>query len=154
MKRITLAVALTSLLAACAHNEENLQASAQPQGQVQRLIANEAKNQGVPVSLALKVARVESRFRCDAVGPHTKQGRAQGPLQIMPRSARGLGHSGGPLNNCGAGLHYGMKHLAMCVRKAGGNQALAAKCHLTGPGGLNNQSAYARKYVHMVMNEK
>lgn len=114
------------------------------------LIAAEAKRQGVPVAFALRVAKLESGHRCNAVGPRTRSGRAQGPLQIMPGSARALGHSGGPLNNCGAGLHYGMKHLAMCYRLANGNQPAAARCHLKGPGGMHRRTAAGERYVKLV----
>lgn len=115
----------------------------------QKLIAAEARRQGVPEGFALRIAKIESGQRCDAVGPRTRSGRAQGPLQIMPGSARALGHSGGPLNNCGAGLHYGMKHLAMCYRLAGGNQPLAARCHLAGPGGMHRRTIATERYVHI-----
>lgn len=150
MKRALTLALLATGLAGCAGGER-LDASAQASSRPAQLIAAEAKRQGVPPSLALRVAWVESRHRCDAIGPRTRYGRAQGPLQIMPRSATGLGHRGGPLNNCGAGLHYGMKHLAMCYRLAKGDHALTARCHLSGPGGLRNRSRYANEYVRLVM---
>ena len=96
------------------------------------LIAAEAERQGVPAPFALRVAWKESRHICGAVGRPTRGGRAQGPLQIMPASARGLGHRGGPLNNCGIGLIIGMRHLARCYRLAGGDERRAWRCHETG----------------------
>ena len=111
------------------------------------MIAAEATRQGVPAPLALRISHLESRDRCGAIGPRTRQGRAQGPLQIMPRSARALGHTGGPLNNCGAGLVIGMRHLAMCFRLANGDHALTARCHVAGPGGMRRGGRYANAYV-------
>ena len=153
MKRASrLVLAATGLaLGGCAGGEALSAGAPRVKGAAPQLIAAEARRQNVPASLALRVAWVESRHRCNAVGPRTRIGRGQGPLQIMPRSAAGLGHRGGPLNNCGAGLHYGMKHLAMCYRLAGGNHALAARCHVAGPGGLRNRSRYVNGYVRSVM---
>ena len=95
---------------------------------VQRLIVTTAERYGVPKFLALKVAKVESSFTCDAEG---KAGEL-GPLQIKPETARMIGYRGliSALRSCGAGLEWGMKHLALALR-AGGvwkhNQGLAAK---------------------------
>jgi hypothetical protein len=95
---------------------------------VQRLIVTTAERYGVPTFLALKVAKVESSFTCDAEG---KAGEL-GPLQIKPATARMIGYHGliSALRSCGAGLEWGMKHLALAIR-AGGvwkhNQGLAAK---------------------------
>jgi soluble lytic murein transglycosylase-like protein len=95
---------------------------------VQKLIVATAERYGVPKFLALKVAKVESSFTCDAEG---KAGEL-GPLQIKPATARMIGYRGlvSALRSCGAGLEWGMKHLALAIR-AGGiwkhNQGLAAK---------------------------
>lgn len=102
---------------------------------VARLVEMSARAHGVPVRLALGVAQVESGFRCNAVGAANERG----PLQIMPATARGLGYRGAAsgLTNCGAGLHYGMRHLAMAYRRCGTvhgakrlhNRGLGASCH-------------------------
>jgi hypothetical protein len=95
---------------------------------VQKLIVTTAERYGVPKFLALKVAMVESSFTCDAEG---KAGEL-GPLQIKPATARMIGYRGviSALRSCGAGLEWGMRHLALAIR-AGGvwkhNQGLAAK---------------------------
>ena len=109
---------------------------------VQTLVIKSAHRHGVPASLALKVVKVESGFNC------TARGRAGelGPLQIKPATARGIGYRGSAsgLRSCGAGLEWGMKHLAMAIR-AGGvwkhNQGLYAK----------TKSAMARAYERAVM---
>jgi hypothetical protein len=112
---------------------------------VQKLIAASAERYGVPKSLALKVAKVESSFTCDA------EGRAGelGPLQIKPATARMIGYKGliSALRSCGAGLEWGMKHLAMAL-SAGGlwkhNQGLAAK----------RKSPAAAEYERKVLSQK
>ena len=119
----------------------SLEASASVSG-VQTLVIKSAHRHGVPASLALKVVKVESGFNC------TARGRAGelGPLQIKPATARGIGYRGSAsgLRSCGAGLEWGMKHLAMAIR-AGGvwkhNQGLYAK----------RKSAMAKAYERAVM---
>lgn len=79
---------------------------------------------GVPRNVIEYVAKKESGFRCSTPGHYN------GPLQISMGSARALGFRGkGGLNNCGAGLTYGMRHLKLCVNKVGANPKKAARCH-------------------------
>jgi hypothetical protein len=97
-------------------------------GDVYRMIAAAAIRHGISQSLAFRVVKIESGFDCDAQG---KAGEL-GPLQIKPATARLIGYEGSirALQSCGAGLEWGMKHLAMAIR-AGGvwkhNQGLWAK---------------------------
>jgi len=111
---------------------------------VQKLIITTAERYGVPKFLALKVAQFESSFTCDAEG---KAGEL-GPLQIKPETARMIGYRGmiSALRSCGAGLEWGMKHLALAIR-AGGvwkhNQGLAAKV----------KSPAAAEYERQVMSQ-
>lgn len=94
------------------------------------LVRAEALRQGVPVSFALRIARIESGVRCHS---HSRSSSASGPLQILRGSARALGYRGNIRKaSCATQTHYGMKHLAMCYRAAKGNQALAKKCHQRG----------------------
>ncbi len=89
------------------------------------IILASADAHGVPRNVILHVANKESTFRCSTPG------RYNGPLQISAGSARALGYRGGKggLNNCGAGLEYGMRHLKLCVNKVGANPKKAARCH-------------------------
>lgn len=111
------------------------------------LVTQMARKHGVPVGFALRVARVESGVKCGRVG---KAGE-RGPLQILPRSAKGLGYRNIARAGCAAQTSAGMKHLAACYRKAGGNHFRAAACHNGGPGVLRWKripkaiQAYARK---------
>jgi soluble lytic murein transglycosylase-like protein len=112
-------------------------ASPADRSDIARRIAEVASRHGVPARLALAVARIESNMRCQARG---SQGEL-GPLQIKPATARGLGYSGpaAALNSCGAGLEWGMRHLAIAYLRCGSaagaaalhNRGLAASCSRT-----------------------
>jgi hypothetical protein len=92
------------------------------------LIVAAAQRHGVPTDLALRVAHIESGCDCYARGTHGELG----PLQIKPATARLIGYEGPEfaLQNCGEGLEWGMKHLAMALQRGGvwkHNQGLWAK---------------------------
>ena len=110
---------------------------------VRNMVAAEASRQGVPVGLALAVAKAESNFRCSAVG---KAGE-RGVMQIKPRTARGLGYKGSAsgLNNCAVGIRYGMIYLKQAYRKAGGNIYRTALLYNAGIHSKLKRSAYAKK---------
>ena len=105
-----------------------LSGTANASNSIVRLIAAAAQRHGIPAAIALKVVKTESGFDCSAEG---KAGEL-GPLQIKPATARLIGYAGAisALRSCGAGLEWGIKHLAMAIR-AGGvwkhNQGLWAK---------------------------
>lgn len=106
------------------------------------LFAASASRHGVPVNIALAVIRLESGGRCDARGRHGELG----PLQIKPATARGLGY-GGPtsaLATCGAGLEWGMRHLALAYRKCGHPGP-----HNYGLGGSCRRTAYVQKIARL-----
>jgi len=87
-----------------------------------------ARRFGVPISTALAVCRLESGFRCSAVG----RAGELGLLQIKLATARALGYRGSRrgLLRCSTGAYWGMKHLALAIRRGGvwkHNQGLYAK---------------------------
>jgi hypothetical protein len=87
-----------------------------------------ARKFGVGMSTAMAVCKLESGFRCNARG---KAGE-YGLLQIKPATARMIGYRGKTRNlaTCSTGAYWGMKHLAMAIRKGGvwkHNQGLGAK---------------------------
>ena len=95
-----------------------------------RLVTAEARKQNVPVTFALKMAKIESGVQC---GNHNRRTSASGPLQIMRGTARSLGYKGDIRKaSCATQTHYGMKHLALCYKAAKGNQNLARFCHQRG----------------------
>lgn len=107
------------------------------------MVAMEAMRQGVPVGLALSVARTESRFNCGAIGRHGERG----VMQIKPRTARAMGYRGSPagLNNCQTGIKYGMIYLKQAHRRAGGNVYRTALYYNAGMWTKRKKSAYAEK---------
>lgn len=114
---------------------------------VAQRISEVAARHGVPASLALAVARVESNMRCQA------RGRAGelGPLQIKPATARGLGYSGpaSALNSCGAGLEWGIRHLAVAYRQCG-SAAGAAALHNRGLASSCTRTAYSSRVTRVM----
>lgn len=110
---------------------------------VRKMVAAEAARQGVPVGLALSIAKQESNFRCNAVG---KSGE-RGVMQILPRTARGLGYRGKPsgLNHCQTGIRYGVMYLKLAHNKAGGNTYRTAVLYNGGLGTKRKKSKYAEK---------
>jgi soluble lytic murein transglycosylase-like protein len=110
-------------------------------------VSDRARAHGVPVALALAVAHVESGLRCQA------RGRAGelGPMQIKPATARGLGYAGptSALNSCGAGLDWGVRHLAVAYRRCG-SAAGAATLHNRGLGAACRPSAYSHKVTRVM----
>jgi hypothetical protein len=115
---------------------------------VHEMISSSALRHGISAILALKVAKVESGFDCTAEGSAGELG----PLQIKPATARLIGYRGAisALRSCGAGLEWGMRHLAMAVR-AGGvwkhNQGLWAKVKSAAA------AAYERKVLGVKLDE-
>lgn len=109
------------------------------------MVRSEAIRQGVPVSLAMAVAKAESNFRCSAVG----RGGERGVMQIKPQTARGIGYKGSAsgLNNCRVGIRYGMIYLRMAYRLAKGNIYRTALLYNGGLGSKRKKSAYAEKIV-------
>jgi hypothetical protein len=102
--------------------------AAEASNDVYQMISAAANRHGISVAIALKVAKIESGFDCMALG----RAGELGPFQIKPETARLIGYQGAEsaLRSCGAGLEWGIKHLAMAIR-AGGvwkhNQGLWAK---------------------------
>lgn len=112
------------------------------------MVRSEAIRQGVPVNLAMAVAKAESNFRCGAVG----RGGERGVMQIKPQTARGIGYRGpsSGLNNCRVGIRYGMIYLRMAYRLAKGNIYRTALLYNAGIGSKRKRSAYAEKIVKKI----
>lgn len=105
-----------------------LTTTAEASSDIVRMVAAAAQRHGISALIALKVAKIESGFNCNALG---KAGEL-GPLQIKPATARLIGYAGAisALRSCGAGLEWGIKHLAMAIKSGGvwkHNQGLWAK---------------------------
>lgn len=111
-----------------------------PASGVYALVDAAAQRHGVPIRIARSTVRHESGGRCNARGRHGELG----PLQIKPATARGLGYSGSAaaLATCGAGLEWGMRHLAAAMRKCGHPGP-----HNYGLGGGCGRTAYVRRVM-------
>lgn len=84
-----------------------------------KLIAQHAKANGVPVSLAHAVVRIESNYNPRARGSAGEIGL----MQIKPATARAIGFSGSAkeLYDPSTNLYWGMKYLAGAYQLAGGD---------------------------------
>lgn len=133
MKKTLAMIIVGVLVASCSTTQEV--AASQPKS-AKAIILASADAHGVPRNVIEYVAKKESGFRCST------RSRYKGPLQISPGSARALGYRGkGGLDNCNAGLTYGMRHLKLCVNKVGANPKKAARCHAS-PGSFGVRVAW------------
>jgi soluble lytic murein transglycosylase-like protein len=81
---------------------------------VREIVKESARKHNVPQKLALAVADVESRFQC-----HVKsRAGARGVMQVMPRTARGVGVHGN-LFDCRTGAEAGMRYLSAIIKRHG-----------------------------------
>lgn len=102
----------------------------------------------------LRLAKLESGFRCNVRGPQTRVGRAVGPLQIMPGSARALGIT--DLRSCAMQIEAGLRHVEKCIAAGATTYKTLAACHVAGWGGWNRKlggkhERYKQQYVRMAM---
>jgi hypothetical protein len=95
-----------------------------------RIFAEASARYGVPVNLIKAVAKAESGFRADAVSPSG----AQGIMQLMPATARGLGvtDSFDPVQNIMGGTQY----LRDALSRFDGNVEYALAAYNAGPGAV------------------
>jgi hypothetical protein len=121
---------------------------------VQQMIATETTRQiGAQwTPTALRIAKLESGFRCNAVGPKTRHGRARGVFQVMPGSARGLGYNPARLHECGYGISAGIAHMRLCIASGVRTPTQMASCHVSGSHGWKvrlkpRAERYKQKYV-------
>jgi len=112
------------------------------------MVQASAARHGVPPGLALRISKVESRHRCNAVG----RAGERGPLQVLPATARGFGYRNIAKASCASQIDAGMAYLRYCYREAGGNHRRAAACYNAGPGALRWKRLPARvqQYVRKV----
>jgi len=109
-----------------------------------KLVAAEARKQGVPVALAVAVAHTESTFNCRAYNKG-----AIGLMQIKLATARGIGYTGSAkgLYDCATNAHYGVKYLKAALQKAGGNHCHAATLYNRGIYAKPKSSGYCKKVL-------
>lgn len=123
---------------------------------VPQLVADETTRQiGAQwVPTALRLAKLESGFRCNATGPRTRHGRAKGVFQVMPNTARTMGFNPARLHECGYGIAAGLEHFKRCIKAGVRTHSEMASCHVSGFHGwkvrLNKRAErYKQKYVRL-----
>lgn len=94
---------------------------------IKQLVTDAATQHGVPSDLAHAVAYTESRYRADAVS----HAGAQGVMQLMPATARGLGVKDAmdPEQNIDGGVRY----LKQMLSEFDGDTELAVRAYNAGP---------------------
>lgn len=98
--------------------------------EIKNLIALEAQRQGVPVDLALALAKQESGFN-----PSVKSSAgAIGVMQLMPATAKSLGVNP---NNIQENIRGGIAYLKQQLNKYNGNYELALAAYNAGPGAVD-----------------
>jgi hypothetical protein len=138
----------------------------QAQNKVSRLIVVETERKlGKKwVSTMLQIAKVESGYRCNAVGPRLGKShhgeRAMGVFQVLPSSAKQLGFKGSKeeLLSCDGGIQVGLAHAKRCLDWGVSSMAEMASCHVSGQNWnvpLKRRSAkYRRQYIAMVTHKR
>ena len=116
-------------------------------GKYRDIIAREARKQGVPLALAMAVVEVESNYRANARGAAGEIGL----MQIMPRTARGIGYKGPmkKLYNPETNIRYGMKYLGKAY-KLGGGTACGAILKYNAGHGAKKMNPISRRYCNRV----
>lgn len=126
-----LTLGLVALLAAGPATADNLHSQ----------VTASAHRHGVPASLAHGVVKAESGYDCRARNPRSS---AKGIMQVLDRTARGVGVHGNRLN-CATGLEAGMRYLRQAYVAARGNHCVAATLFNRGTGASRTCSAYGRR---------
>lgn len=134
-----------------------LPSSAVADARVKQIVARQAAEKLGPqwVETALRIAELESGFRCNATGPRTRGGRAMGVMQVMPGSAKAMGFNPRRLHDCEYGVAAGIAHMRLCIAYGVRTPKDMGRCHVAGVGGWKkklrkNAEAYKQKYASMV----
>ena len=108
------------------------------------------------VQTAVRLAKIESSFRCNAVGPRTRHGRALGVFQVMPGSARALGYDPRRIRECEYGIAAGIAHMQACINSGVTTHTQMAACHVAGVKGWKirlsrKHESYKQHYIRLAM---
>lgn len=133
-RRAMVLAALALPLAACGgRKRESRRAEAAPEtggpAEVNRLIAQYAREYDVPEKLVHRVVKRESSYN-----PAARNGPYFGLMQILPATARTMGHHGAPgeLLDAETNLKYGVKYLRGAYLVARGNHDRAVSWYSKG----------------------
>ena len=106
------------------------------------------------VESALKIAKVESGYNCQATGPMTRHGRAKGVFQLIDSSARTLGFNPNKMHDCDQNIAAGIAHMKECINHGVTDSRGMAACHVAGWGNWNIRLArrperYKQHYIRL-----
>jgi soluble lytic murein transglycosylase-like protein len=106
---------------------------------IQSQIVADANAAGIPASIALAVAQIESSFNPSAVSP----AGAVGVMQLMPGTASDLGVNP---SDTSQNIQGGVDYLAQMYQKFG-NWAQALAAYNAGPGNIGAGAGYAQSVL-------
>jgi len=120
--------------------------------QITKVVRQELGEQWV--ASALKIAKVESSYQCNATGPKTRHGRAKGVFQLIDSSARTLGFDPGKMYDCNENIAAGVAHMKVCIKYGVKDPRGMAACHVAGWNHWNVKLAkqherYKQRYINM-----
>ena len=120
--------------------------------QITKVVRRELGEQWV--ASALKIAKVESGYQCNATGPRTRHGRAKGVFQLIDSSARTLGFDPGKMYDCNENIAAGVAHMKVCISYGVKDPRGMAACHVAGWNHWNVKLArqherYKQRYINM-----
>lgn len=106
------------------------------------------------VNGALRIAKIESSYNCNATGPRTKHGNAKGVFQMLDSSARALGYDPKKMHDCDQGIRAGVAHMKECIASGVKTDRDMAACHVAGWRGWNIKLArrserYKQQYIRL-----
>ena len=106
------------------------------------------------VSSALKIAKVESGYQCNATGPKTRHGHAKGIFQLIDSSAQTLGFDPKRMYDCNENIAAGVAHMKVCISYGVKDPRGMAACHVAGWNHWNVKLArqherYKQQYIRM-----
>src|SRR5699024_6005181 len=112
-------------------NVNTVQPSVSGDSSIDQIVREASETYGVDEKLIHSIIKHESNYRVDA----TSHAGAQGLMQLMPSTARGLG--GGNPYDAKENIHGGTKYIASMLKKYNGNVPIALAAYNAGPGNVD-----------------